>query len=91
VRTRVYLDHDEDGTYSPGDQPLADVPVQGIGRTDRYGWAEKAVPAGQRVIRVKEDELVDPRWYDPRAVRVVVRPGGLAETGVAVKYRDLTN
>jgi hypothetical protein len=89
VRTRVFLDHDEDGKFTPGDQPLTDVPVYGIGRTDEQGYVEKTVPSGQRVIRVKEDLLVDPRWYDPRAVRVVVRPGGLAETEVPVRYRSL--
>ena len=92
LKTRVFLDHDYDGVFSPADEPIAGVRFSG-----RQDWKSKATledgivylpglraQTSSRLLLEKES-LADPYWrtaFD--RARIVSHPGGLQHLDIPV-------
>lgn len=87
MTARVFLDHDANGEYSDGDEPLDGIgftadnmPLKG--RTDEKGNAYIKGLEAYREIAFKVDlvTLADPYWIaQPGGIRIVPRPGTTAQ------------
>lgn len=82
IEARVFLDHDDDGTFDPEDEPLEGVGFELGGarhriRTGADGLAHLEVGAHRRIaLLLAEGTLEDPYWLSSNPGRQVVsRPG----------------
>ncbi|MFK8020779.1 MAG: hypothetical protein AB8B86_13485 [Pseudomonadales bacterium] len=92
LKTRVFLDHDYDGVFSPADEPIAGVRFSG-----RQDWKAKATQddgivylPGLRAqtssrLLLEKESLADPYWRTEfERARIVSHPGGLQHLDIPV-------
>lgn len=85
VRARVFMDYDDDGVFSDGDDPVTDAKVTVNGRrsdqtTDEYGFVTSLFGSGveEATISVDRGTLLDPYHLPANdGYTTVVRPGSI--------------
>ncbi|HEY9081610.1 hypothetical protein [Magnetovibrio sp.] len=83
VASRVFLDNDDNGVFSDGDEPLEgigftanDAPLKGRTDKDGYAYVNGLEPYREMDLKVDVATLGDPYWIaHPGGVRMVPRPG----------------